>query len=103
MKLRKSAVTFIAKNMDVLIGSQEWNDKLLSSAPTSGFTIICNDGKSIPCHKFMLAKHSEVLEEELKPEASTLTMDDFDSVTVESMLHFIYTGKLPDGIRVSPR
>ena len=71
----------------------------ITSAPD--FHLIC-EGKTIPCHKNILADHSTVFEVLLQPgnewkenQTGELKIEDFCHKTVMSMLEFIYTQQLP--------
>ncbi len=74
--------------------------RLMKESKFSDFQILC-DGKVFPCHKSILANQSDVLLNMMsgnwsENSANMLEIDDFDSNTVESMLHYIYTNQLSD-------
>jgi hypothetical protein len=67
----------------------------------SDFFIICQH-KTFPCHKDILAEKSPVFERMLsrdnftESQTNTMRVEDFDSETLENMLHFIYSQQLHD-------
>ena len=77
-------------------------EQLLSNADFSDFQIVC-EGHTFPCHRVILANHSEVLAKMTQTnnwsesEEKIWTISDFKHETVKLMLHFIYCHQLPEG------
>jgi hypothetical protein len=77
-------------------------ERLLRNAEFSDFKIVCED-QTFPCHRSILANHSEVLSKMTETKnwgeakEKTWTISDFNPETVKMMLHFIYCHQLPEG------
>ena len=71
--------------------------QLLNNSDSSDFKIVCED-QTFPCHRIILANHSEVLSEMIKAaEDQVWNITDFKPETVKLMIHFIYCHQLPEG------
>ena len=77
-------------------------ERLLRNAEFSDFKIVCED-QTFPCHRVILANHSEVLSKMTdtnnwaETKEKIWTISDFKPETVKMMLHFIYCHQLPEG------
>lgn len=60
----------------------------------SDFTLICNDGVSLPVHRVFLAKKSSVFKTlfETEMHENKTTLNDINSKTMKEVLRFIYCG-----------
>jgi len=61
-------------------------------------TIVSKDGQEIRCHRIFLSIRSRVFKAMFKidNDAHTITIEDFEAVTIRQMLRFIYTDSLSE-------
>ena len=84
--------------------SREDENTHIADIIRTDFKVICKNNTVIPCHKRVLAKQSiyvQLMDRLLfndwtDNELNTLKINDFDTRTVENMVHFMYCGKLPE-------
>ena len=65
----------------------------------SDMTIVSKDGVQIKCHRLILSVRSKVLKAMVDPatkDGNIIHMKEFDSKTITTMLHFIYSDKVKD-------
>ena len=69
----------------------------LSMDHLKDFTITCNDGKRVFAHKVILSLKSQYFKGifEADPMVFDMTITNFNSETIRSMINYLYTGQLP--------
>jgi len=80
-------------------------EKLLDDDSLTDFEVTCGS-EVFPCHKSILANQSDVFATIInsrKWEENKSNIEGHDPKIVKQMIHFIYTNRLPDGVKCSPQ
>jgi len=83
-------------------------EKLLDDDTLADFEIV-SGSEVFPCHKSILANQSDVFATVMNSSSweenknNQYPIDGHDPKIVKQMIHFIYTNRLPDGVKCSPQ